>query len=117
MRVPPAVDGCQHRWVAARSPSNLSGVSVFVWVMIGIAVWHGCVLVPDRFYGGLIGAFVTALGGAVLSGYVLPTPGIPPHNPPGLTEAVWPLPGCLLGLAALYWYGARTERRELSVRG
>ena len=85
-------------------------MSVFVWVMMGIAVWHGCVLVPDRFYGGLVAAFATAVAGAVISGYALPTPGIPPHNPPGLTEALWPLPGCLIALAALWVYGNRQER-------
>jgi hypothetical protein len=87
-------------------------MSIFVWTMMGIAVWHGCVLVPDRFYGGLIGAFVTALLGALVSGYLLPAPGIPPHNPPGLEHALWPLPGCLIGLAALYWYGAYKGRQE-----
>jgi hypothetical protein len=86
-------------------------MSVFVWVMMGIAVWHGCVLLPDRFYGGLIGAFTAAVAGAVFSGYLLPVPGIPPHNPPGLEQALWPLPGCLLALALLYHYGVRVERR------
>jgi hypothetical protein len=86
-------------------------MSIFVWSMMGIAVWHGRVLVPDRFYGGLIGAFTTALLGAVISGYLLPTPGIPPHNPPGLEQALWPLPGCFIALAALYWYGAYKERQ------
>jgi hypothetical protein len=87
-------------------------MSVFVWTMMGIAIWHGCVLVPDRFYGGLIGAFTAAVSGAVVSGYLLPGPGIPPHNPPGLEQALWPLPGCLIALAALYWYGTYKERQE-----
>lgn len=87
-------------------------MSVFVWVMMGIAIWHGCALIPDRFYGGLIGAFLAAVVGAVASGYLLPVPGIPPHNPPGLAQALWPLPGCLLALALLYGYGVRVERRE-----
>jgi hypothetical protein len=87
-------------------------MSVFVWVMMGIAIWHGCVLVPDRFHGGLVAAFMAAVSGAVVSGYLLPVPGIPPHNPPGLEQALWPLPGCLLALALLYAYGVRVERRE-----
>ena len=67
---------------------------MFVWVMMGIAIWHGCVLVPDRFYGGLIGAFAAAVTGAVASGYLLP------------------LPGCGLALLALYVYGTVKERRR-----
>ena len=54
------------------------------WVMVGLAFWHFSVLVPDRFYGGVIGALVAAVAGALVSGYLLPTPGIPAHNPPGL---------------------------------
>jgi hypothetical protein len=27
-------------------------LSIFVWVMIGMALWHFSVLVPDRFWGG-----------------------------------------------------------------
>jgi uncharacterized membrane protein YeaQ/YmgE (transglycosylase-associated protein family) len=87
-------------------------LSIFVWVMMGIAVWHGCVLVPDRFYGGLIGAFTAAVVGAVASGFVLPSPGVPPHNPPGLAQAFWALPGCLLALALLWVYGAQKERQR-----
>ena len=68
------------------------------------------VLVPDRFWGGIIGAFLAALGGAFVSGYALPTPGIPLDNPPGWSEAAWPVPGSLLALLASYLYGSRLER-------
>jgi len=85
-------------------------VSVFVWVMMGIAIWHACILVPDRFYGGIIGAFLAAVTGAFASGYLLPAPGIPPHNPPGLAEALYAIPGSLLALVAAYAYGVRRER-------
>jgi uncharacterized membrane protein YeaQ/YmgE (transglycosylase-associated protein family) len=84
-------------------------MSIFVWVMVGVAIWHLSVLVPDRFYGGIVGALVAALAGALVSGYLLPSPGIPPHNPPGMTEAVWPAPGAILALGAAYVYGTRRE--------
>jgi uncharacterized membrane protein YeaQ/YmgE (transglycosylase-associated protein family) len=87
-------------------------VSIFVWVMVGIAIWHACVLVPDRFYGGIIGAFIAAVSGALLAGYMLPTPGLPPHNPPGLAAALWPIPGSLIALVALYRYGEYRERLD-----
>jgi uncharacterized membrane protein YeaQ/YmgE (transglycosylase-associated protein family) len=87
-------------------------MSIFVWVMIGVAIWHLSVLVPDRFYGGIVGALLAAVGGALLSGYLLPSPGIPPHNPPGVTEALWPIPGSILALIAVYLYGARRERSQ-----
>ena len=87
-------------------------MSVLVWAMVGIAIWHFAILVPDKFYGGIIGAFLAALAGAVLAGYLLPSPGLPDRNPPGLQEGLWPVPGALIALALAYAYGARLERRE-----
>jgi hypothetical protein len=85
-------------------------MSVLVWAMVGIAMWHFAVLVPDRFTGGIIGAFLAAVAGAVAAGYLLPSPGVPDDNPPGLSEAVWPMPGAVVGLVLLYAHGARRER-------
>jgi uncharacterized membrane protein YeaQ/YmgE (transglycosylase-associated protein family) len=87
-------------------------MSIFVWVMMGIAVWHAAVLLPDRFYGGIIGAFVAAVAGACLAGYLLPVPGLSGRNPPGLAESLWPVPGALLALAAAYAYGSYRERLD-----
>ena len=36
--------------------------------MMGIAVWHFTVFVPDRFWGGIVGAFFAAVVGAALFG-------------------------------------------------
>jgi len=77
--------------------------------MIGIALWHFAVLVPDRFWGGIVGAFLAALAGALASGFALPVPGIPTENPPGIGEALWAIPGAIAGLAASYWIGARRD--------
>jgi uncharacterized membrane protein YeaQ/YmgE (transglycosylase-associated protein family) len=85
-------------------------LSAFVWVMMGIAIWHAAVLLPDRFYGGIIGAFLAAVAGASVTGFLLPAPGVPDHNPPGLSEALWPIPGSLMALAAAYAYGSYRER-------
>ena len=87
-------------------------MSVLVWALIGIAVWHFAVLVPDRFYGGIIGALLAALGGALVSGYLLPLPGVPADNPPGYMAAIWALPGSLLGLVASYRAGAARSDPE-----
>jgi hypothetical protein len=86
-------------------------MSVLVWPMVGIAFWHFAVLVPDKFTGGIIGAFLAALGGALATGYLLPAPGVPQSNPPGLAEGLWPIPGAIAGLVLLYFHGARTDAR------
>jgi hypothetical protein len=75
--------------------------------MVGIALWHFTVLLPDRFAGGIIGALLAALAGALLSGYALPAPGLPTENPPGMAEAFWALPGSIVALAASYVWGSR----------
>ena len=52
-------------------------MSLLVWVLVGMALWHFTVLLPDRFHGGIIGALLAAVAGALLTGYALPTPGVP----------------------------------------
>jgi len=89
--------------------STFATVSIVVWTMVGIAVWHFAVLVPDRFWGGIIGALLAAVIGAVLVGYALPTPGVPSANPPGILQGMLAVPGALAGLGLSYWYGARRE--------
>ena len=32
-------------------------MNLLVWVMMGIAIWHFAVFVPDHFWGGIVGAF------------------------------------------------------------
>ncbi|MGN6871844.1 MAG: hypothetical protein ACTHMY_25925 [Solirubrobacteraceae bacterium] len=87
-------------------------MSAFVWVMMGVALWHLSVLMPDRFYGGIIGALLAAVAGAFVSGYLLPSPGIPPDNPPGVTTALWSIPGSVIALLGAYLYGVRRERLQ-----
>src|SRR4051794_37932127 len=98
---------------AGRGRDDDVRMSVFVWIIMGVAIWHLAVLVPHRFYGGIIGSFIAAVSGAVASGFLLPEPGIPHHNPPGLQEALWPVPGALVALVALYRYGVRREQDEI----
>lgn len=93
------------------------GISVVVWVMMGIALWHFAVLVPDRFWGGIIGAFLATVVGALASGYLLPDPGVPADNPPGVGEAIWAIPGSITALTASYFYGARRDRAAGIDRG
>jgi hypothetical protein len=82
-------------------------MSILVWTMVGVALWHFAVLVPDKFWGGIIGAFLAAVGGALLTGYVLPEPGVPTANPPGIQQGLFAFPGGLGGLALSYWYSSR----------
>jgi hypothetical protein len=82
-------------------------MSVIVWSMVGIALWHFTVLLPDKFAGGIMGAFLAALVGALATGYALPSPGIPTENPPGLSEGLWAMPGSIAALGLSYLWGSR----------
>ena len=73
-------------------------MNLLVWVMMGIAVWHFAVFVPDRFWGGIVGAFGAAAVGAVVVG---PDPRRRRHRRHRASRPRWRrCPGALLGLAA-----------------
>jgi len=84
-------------------------MSMVVWVMMGIAIWHFTVFVPDRFWGGIVGAFVAAIIGAALFGFLVSGLTVPGRNDTELLQALIAIPGSLLGLAACWLYGSRNE--------
>ena len=86
-------------------------MSLFVWSMVGIALWHFTIFVPDKFVGGIVGAFAAAWIGGVASGFLLDGLEAPIQNPPGMRHALYALPGALAGLGACYALGARAESR------
>ena len=81
-------------------------MSLLVWVTMGIAVWHFAVFVPDRFWGGIVGAFGAAAAGAVLIGLILSGGNIENTS---LVTALQAVPGAVIGLAASWFFGARHE--------
>ena len=87
-------------------------MSLVVWIMMGIAVWHFTVFVPDRFWGGIVGAFAAAFIGAALFGFIVNGVTVPGRNDTELVQALIAVPGAVLGLALSYWYGARVDREH-----
>ena len=84
-------------------------MSMVVWVMMGIAIWHFAVFVPDRFYGGIVGAFLAAILGSVVFGFLVSGLTVPGQNDTDLTQAFVAIPGAVVGLAVSWVYGSRTE--------
>ena len=84
-------------------------MSVLVWVMMGIAIWHFTVWFPDRYWGGIVGAFLAAIVGAVIVGLIANGVSVPGRHDTHIAQALIAIPGALLGLAASYVYGARVE--------
>ena len=87
-------------------------MSMLVWVMMGIAIWHFMVFVPDRFWGGIVGAFVVATIGAALFGFVVSGFTVPGRNETDIEQALIAVPGALLALGLSWLYGSRREARS-----
>ncbi len=84
-------------------------MSMLVWVMMGIALWHFAIFFPDRFWGGIVGAFLAAVFGAVLVALIINGFSVPGQSGTHLASALDAIPGAVLALAACYFYGDRVE--------
>jgi hypothetical protein len=91
-------------------------MSILVWVMMGIAIWHFTVFLPDRYYGGIVGAFLSAIAGAVLIGLLVNGFAVPGEHSTHIGQALLAIPGALIGLAASYFYGAHVEDASPAAR-
>jgi hypothetical protein len=87
-------------------------MAMVVWVMMGIAVWHFTVFLPDRFYGGIVGAFAAAFVAAVVFGFLVNGLTVPGQSDTHFVQALIAIPGAMIGLAISYWYGARMDREH-----
>jgi uncharacterized membrane protein YeaQ/YmgE (transglycosylase-associated protein family) len=82
-------------------------MSMFAWVMMGLAIWHFTIWVPDRFWGGIVGAFVFAIIGSVIFGLIVNGFTIPGSSDTTIVSAVEAIPGALIALGLCYFIGAR----------
>ena len=82
------------------------------WVMVGLAIWHFTIFLPDRFWAGIVGAFLGALFGAVLFGLLINGFDVPGRDDTSLVTAVESIPGAVAGIAAVWFIGVRQERIE-----
>lgn len=83
-------------------------MAALVWFTMGVALWHFTVFVPDRFRGGIVGAFLGATAGAMVTGaaaHLAQGQGIGETD---IATAAFAIPGCLLGLGVVYLAGMRT---------
>lgn len=87
-------------------------MAILVWVMIGLAIWHFTIFLPDRFWGGIVGACGAAIVGACLLGVLMYGLSVPGREETDLLTALVGVPGALLGIAAVYVIGARREQAQ-----
>jgi hypothetical protein len=85
-------------------------MGMLAWVMMGLALWHFTIFLPDHFWGGIVGAFLGALFGAVIFGFVVSGFQVPGPDDTHVLTALEAIPGAIAGMAALYLEGMRRER-------
>ncbi len=88
-------------------------MAAFAWVTMGLAVWHFAIFVPDRFWGGIVGAFLGAVIGAFAFGFLISGLTVPGQNDTELLTALEAIPGALLGIALAYFEGMRRGNEAL----
>ena len=84
-------------------------MSAVVWFVVGIALWHFTIFLPDRFWGGIVGAFLGAIAGAMTSGAIYQIASGRTIGDTDIVTVIAAVPGTLLGVAAIYMIGARRE--------
>ncbi len=84
-------------------------MALVVFFMMGIAIWHFSVFVPDRFWQGIIGAFIGAVFGSIIFGMIVQQASGKGLGDTDLSTALIAIPGTLLGMGIVYAIGVRSE--------
>ena len=82
-------------------------MGMLAWVMMAIALWHFTIFLPDRFFSGIVGAFLGALLGGVVSGLLINGLSIPGNEDVSVLTSLEAVPGAVAGVALAYWAGVR----------
>ncbi len=82
-------------------------MAILAWVMMGLALWHFTIFIPDRFWAGIVGALVGAVGGAILFGLAIHGFSMPGRDDVEILTALESIPGAILGIAVVYFVGVR----------
>ena len=85
------------------------------WVIMGLAIWHFTIFLPDRFWGGIVGAFLGSLVGSIVVGLIIYAVKVSALRVPGekatdIGLILYAVPGALIGIAVVYLEGIRRER-------
>ncbi|HVY77967.1 MAG TPA: hypothetical protein VG898_05635 [Solirubrobacterales bacterium] len=89
-------------------------MALLVWFTTGIALWHFTIFLPDRFWQGIIGAFLGSTIGAVIFGAIVGTASGKGLGDTDVSTVLVAVPGVAIGLAVVWFLGARAEQQALA---
>jgi hypothetical protein len=84
-------------------------MALLVFFIMGIAIWHFTVFVPDRFWQGIVGAFLGAVVGSIVFGLIVQEISGKTLGETDIGTALIAVPGTLIGLGVVYALGLRAE--------
>jgi hypothetical protein len=87
-------------------------MAALVWFTVGLALWHFTVFVPDRFWSGIVGAFLGAIAGAMITGGAAQIAADKSIGDTDIATVLVAIPGALIGMGIVYLVGLRGERAE-----
>jgi ABC-type Fe3+ transport system permease subunit len=85
-------------------------MALLVFFIMGIALWHFTVFLPDHFWQGIVGAFIGAVLGSVIFGLIVQEISGKGMGDTDLGTALIAIPGTAIGLGIVYAIGLRSQR-------
>lgn len=86
-------------------------MALLVFFIMGIALWHFTVFLPERFWQGIIGAFLGAVLGSLIFGAIVQGASGKSLGDTDLSTALIAVPGVAIGLAIVWLIGIRADQR------
>ena len=87
-------------------------MAALVWFTTGVALWHFTVFVPDRFWAGIVGAFLGASAGSIASGAIAHVASGKGIGETDIATVLVAIPGGLIGMGIVYLIGMRAEEEQ-----
>ncbi len=85
-------------------------MALLVFFIMGIALWHFTVFLPDHFWQGIVGAFLGAVIGAIVFGLIVQEVSGKSLGETNIGTALIAIPGTAIGLGIVYLIGLRQQR-------
>jgi hypothetical protein len=91
-------------------------MAIVIWLIVGLALWHLTIFVPDHFWGGIVGALLGSVLGGIVSGAIVQVILGRGLNDVDMITFFAAIPGFLLGSWLIYWIGQRNEDPEFQLQ-